>query len=165
MIALLQHFSLSNIIIFAILLALAIKSLVSFFDWAHERLKIAFDKQHNILTDKEKLERRLQKGSQIMDALQQNQEETDKILQKLSEKIDILIDSDKDAIKSFITNQHHYFCYTVGWIDDFSLDCIERRFKHYEEEGGNSFIENFMNELRDLPKMPPQMVELEKVKQ
>jgi len=38
-----------------------------------------------------------------MDALKNNQELTDEVLQKLSDKIDILIESDKDAIKAYIT--------------------------------------------------------------
>ena len=67
----------------------------------------------------------------------------------------MLIHSDKDAIKSYITRQHHYFCYDKRWIDDFSLDCIERRYQHYTEEGGNSFIAGFIEELRSLPKEPP----------
>ena len=91
-----------------------------------------------------------------MNALQTNQKETDAILKDLSTKIDMLIDSDKDDIKSYITREHHYFCYQRGWIDDFSLDCIERRYQHYTDEGGNSFIEGFMTELRALPKQQPQ---------
>ena len=43
----------------------------------------------------------------------------------------------------------------MGWIDDFSLDCLERRYQHYADEGGNSFIEGFMEELRALPKQDP----------
>ena len=62
---------------------------------------------------------------------------------------------DKDDIKAWITQQHHYFCYELKCIDDFSLDCIEKRFKHYQDENGNSFVENLMNELRTLPKQPP----------
>ena len=52
----------------------------------------------------------------------------------------MLIESDKDSIRSYITKEHHYFYGEQQWIDNFSLDCIERRFKHYEDEGGNSFI-------------------------
>ena len=37
-------------------------------------------------------------------------------------------------------------------IDDFSLDCIEKRFAHYQDEGGNSFIAALMAEIRALPK-------------
>ena len=48
-----------------------------------------------------------------------------------------------------------YHLRKLGYIDDFSLDCIEKRFKHYSDEGGNSFIENFMKDLRALPIQSP----------
>lgn len=156
MVALLQHYSLSDILMFTVFLVLAVKSLISFFDWAHDRIKKVFNKEHNKLSEKEELERRLQHGSEVMTILTKNQKATDMILNDLSAKIDMLIDSDKDDIKSYITREHHYFCYQVGWIDDFSLDCLERRYEHYADEGGNSFIEGFMNELRALPKQSPQ---------
>ena len=161
MVALLQHYSLSDILMFTIFLALAVKSLISFFDWLYDRLQRIFNKEYSKISKEEELERRLQHGSEVMTALQANQQATDKILQDLSAKIDMLIDSDKDAIKSYITKEHHYFCYQVGWIDDFSLDCLEKRYGHYAEEGGNSFIEGFMEELRDLPKQP--MSDIEKI--
>lgn len=154
MLTLLQNYSLSDIFIFTIFLALAVKSLISFFDWFQEYLRKIFNKEYNKMSEKEKLEERLRKGDQTMSKLQINQKITDEILKNMSKKIDLLIDSDKDNIKSYITKQHHYFCYQVGWIDDFSLDCLEKRYKHYENEGGNSFIEGFMEELRALPKQP-----------
>lgn len=154
---LLQSYSLSDILIFTVLLALAIKSLISFFDWGYDYIKKIFNINYYKINEKEELKRRLQKGSQTMSTLEKNQQNTDKILQNLATKIDMLIDSDKDAIKSFITEKHHYYCYKIGYIDDFSLDCIEKRFKHYSDQGGNSFIENFMKELRELPiKQPTQ---------
>ena len=152
MLDLLQHYSLSEILIFTILLAIAIRSVTSFFDWVIERWKRIFNKEHSQLNEKQQLERRLKHGSQIMDDLSKNQQRIDIILNKLSEEINLLIDSDKDDIKSFITREHHYFCYQLGWIDDFSLDCIQKRFAHYKDEGGNSFICNFMQELRALPR-------------
>lgn len=156
MIELLQHYSLSEILTFTIFLALAIKSLISFFDWGYEYVRGLFDKEHTKLTEKEKLQQRLSQNSEMIASLKASQGNTDETLKCLSKKIDMLIDSDKDDIKSYITRQHHYFCYQIGWIDDFSLDCLERRYEHYAEEGGNSFIEGFMNELRALPKQTPQ---------
>jgi hypothetical protein len=44
------------------------------------------------------------------------------------EQIKNLTKSDRDAIKAYITKEHHHFCYEAGWIDDYNLDCIERRF-------------------------------------
>ena len=155
LIALLQNYSLQDIFICIIFIALAVKSLISFLDWAYDYIRKIFNFKHYKINEKEELHRRLQKGSEVMSTLEKNQKATDEVLDKLSTKIDMLIDSDKDAIKSFITEKHHHYCYKVGYIDDFSLDCIEKRFKHYSDQGGNSFIENFMKELRALPIRQP----------
>ena len=77
---------------------------------------------------------------------------TQKALEKMQKQIDLLIESDKDDIKAYITKEHHYFCYEKGWIDDYSLDCIEKRYGPYVEEKGNSFVKSLMIELRSLPK-------------
>ena len=156
MVELLQRYSVSDILMFTVFLTLAIKGLITFFDWLFDRVKYIFDKEHSRLNKEEKLQARLQQNDQIMKNLSDNQQQADKTLQDLSIKIDMLIDSDKDAIKSYITREHHYFCYQIGWIDDFSLDCLERRYQHYYDEGGNSFIQGFMDELRALPKQGPE---------
>lgn len=73
-------------------------------------------------------------------------------INKLNKSIELLTASDKDDIKAYITREHHYFCYKIGYIDDYNLDCIEKRYSHYKDEGGNSFISTLMEELRALPK-------------
>ena len=138
-----------------IVLAVAVQQCVNFFEWVKERVDRVFNKEHNNIIEKNQLERRLQQGGEIMDNLQMNQNQTDQILGDLSMKIDMLINSDKDSIKAYITQRHHWFCYKQGWIDDFSLDCLEKRYQHYEDQGGNSFIGHFMDELRALPNQEP----------
>ena len=156
MLELLQHYSISEIFLFIILLALAFKSVVSFFEWLEERIKKAFNIKFGKISEKEKMNKRIEDGENLTFQLREHQKRDDEALQDLSKKIDILIESDRDAIKTYITKEHHKFCYNKGWIDDFSLDCLEKRFKHYADEGGNSFICGFMQELRALPKRPPQ---------
>ena len=78
------------------------------------------------------------------------------LVEGIATQINALIDSDKDDIKSFIVKEHHHFCYNQGWIDDYSMDGIEKRFKHYQDEGGNSYIEELMRDLRQLEHRPPQ---------
>ena len=154
MIELFTMYSLSEIVTFLVTFALAIKGLVSFLDWAVERIKKVFKKQDKKNREKEILEERLLLGNEKMRAIEKEQEETKEFLKEMSKKVDLLIESDKDNIKSFITKEHHFFCYENKWIDDYSLDCIERRFSHYKDEGGNSFVEELMEELRALPKNP-----------
>ena len=144
MIEILSAYSISEILAFIVALALALKGTVSFWDWAAERLRKMFNKENQQEVDKQKIQ-----------TLFEQQEQLAKAVEKLTEKIDMLIDSDKDDIKSYITEKHHYYAYEKKWIDDYSLDCIERRFKHYKDEGGNSFIATLMEELKALPKQQP----------
>ena len=156
MLELLQHYSIPEIFLFIILLALAFKSAISFFEWLDERIKKIFNIKFGKISEKEKINKRIEDGEIFMTQLRKHQKHNDEALQNLSKKIDTLVESDRDDIKAYITKEHHKFCYDKGWIDDFSLDCLEKRFKHYADEGGNSFICNFMQELRALPKRPPQ---------
>ena len=153
---LLEHYTASEIFTFIIILAISIKGLIQFYDWAHDRILQLFNKEHNKLNAKEQIEQKINENSKMMTQLEKNQKATDDLIALLAAKVDLLIESDKDAIKAYITQQHHYFCYQKGWIDDFSLDCIEKRYQHYQDEGGNSFIAGFMNDLRDLPTYPPE---------
>lgn len=154
MIELLATYSLTEILTFIITFALAIKGFVTFWDWAIDRIRKIFKKETQKDKEKQLLEEKLLRGDIKMKELTQQQEKTKQQLESINNKIDLLILSDRDDIKSYITREHHFFVYNKKWIDDYSLDCIERRFKHYQEEGGNSFVEDLMNEIRELPKLP-----------
>lgn len=155
MINLLQAYPVSEILIFVVLLALAIKGVITFIDWVNERLKKAFNKKTEKIDEKKEVEKKLNQNEELLLSLQQQQVNTDSGMKQLAAKIDMLIASDMDAIKAFITEKHHYYCYQQKWIDTFSMQCIENRYGHYVDEGGNSFIKGFMDDLRALPKQDP----------
>ena len=73
-------------------------------------------------------------------------------IDNLTKSLQCLIESDKDDIKSWIVEKHHKYCYEVGSVDYYILESIERRYDHYKKEGGNSYIDTLMEELRALPK-------------
>ena len=81
------------------------------------------------------------------DSIQQVKTDVEEIKQNVS----LLIDSDKDDIRDCITDKYHYFM-KLKYIDDFTLDCLERRFKSYKQEGGNTYVDSMMEELRRLPR-------------
>ena len=143
LIQLFSQFSLGQILIIIILLGLSAKGVVTFFDWVKERLYKLSNKQLKSKKANEQIK---------------NQEETinnlKKDVEKIQNSIDTLIESDEENIKAWITEKHHYYCYEKKYIDDYTLDCLERRFTRYEEEGGNSFVHNLMDDLRDLPRKP-----------
>jgi hypothetical protein len=144
MIELLTTYNLAQIAFVVITLALGFKGLITYLQWFKNWIFKTADKKNEI--------EELKKYQQILENNQKKmQEEMNKILQK----VDLLIESDKDDIKAWVTERHHFFCYQQGWIDDHSLDCLERRYEKYQEENGNSFISDLMQELRRLPKVPP----------
>ena len=134
-------YSVSEVILFIIILAIAIKKFVEFIDWAKKRTRQAIE-ENNI-------------PNQLMNITQKHEVQLQQIktdLNSLKDSINLLIESDKDDIKQSITENHHYFCYKLKSIDDYSLDCMEKRYSHYTEEGGNSFVETLMQEVRALPR-------------
>lgn len=141
LIQLLTQFDMTTILIFIILIALSAKGIITFFDWVKERIMKMFNKQ----SKKEKELEQLQQQELDIKELRKN-------IESIQSNIKLLIESDKDDIKAYITEKHHFYCYQQKYIDDYTLNCLEKRFSHYEAEGGNSFVHNLMDELRALPK-------------
>ena len=146
---LLENFSIPQIIMFIVLLAVAFKKISDFLDWLKEKTS----KREKEVIDDYAVK---QDTAKEIEEIKKNQANMAESIDNLSDQIHILLESDKDDIKAWITREHHYFCYQKGWIDDYSLDCLERRYEHYKEENGNSFVSELVNEVRALPKQPPQ---------
>lgn len=153
MLDLLSKYSVEEIITFIVILCLAIKGSVSFFDWAKERLKKSFDEEDVQIKEIESIQDELNEDKKNFDNVYQAYQELESSLKEVADKVDLLIKSDKDDIKAYITEKHHEFC-KQEWIDDYTMDCIERRYEHYVEERGNSFVKKLMEELRELPNCP-----------
>lgn len=152
MVEILSKYSLAQIIIFVILLAFALKSFGGFIDWAKDRIqKIAkkenrYDDLRNMITQES------QERQNKLQSIEINIAGLANIVSDLTKKIDLLLESDRDDIKSFITREYNYFVLQKGEIDHYSLEAIEKRYGHYVEQGGNSFVENMMMALRRLPR-------------
>lgn len=175
MIELLEKYSITDILIFLAFIALAAKEFFTFVDWSKKKIKEAgleatLDEREEeklneyderIKANKSKMSyleksinTSLEKIAQFEKDINQYSEENKEItnqLEKLNNNISLLLDSNKDIIKTTLTEKHHYYYYTKRYIDDYSLECCEKLFQHYKEEGGNSFIEHFMEDLRSLP--------------
>ena len=148
MIDLLKNFTIGQILIFIVLLALAFKSVIIYLDWIKSFIQKKIDKQ----LDQENLKNSIDIINENQKTLMDEIKETNQSIKDLKDTVNLLISSDKDDIKAWITEKHHYFCYDLGYIDDYNLDCMEKRYAHYLDEHGNSFIGELMDEVRALPK-------------
>lgn len=107
---------------------------------------------------REDLEARLSQDETELKALEnkveENQIKNEKEFKRIIDALDTLIDSDKHDIKAYIIAAHKEFT-KLKSIDYYSLECLEKRFKIYSREGGNTYIEDLMKDLRRLPLVTP----------
>jgi methyl-accepting chemotaxis protein len=194
--SLLENYSISDILIFLVILAIAFKGVVSFGDWFKERMtkwfskdlqeenqKQSLNQQFSELNNKledllekeestcnslnalstqvkslnskvdkkhDELNRKIESLNERIDANNKKIEGVEAQTKQMSEDLALLKASDKDAIKAFLSDKHEEFV-NKGWIDDYNMDICENRYNHYKAYHGNSFIEGFMNDIRELP--------------
>lgn len=166
MIELFKSYSVSEIIIMIVMICFAIREFFTFFDWCKNRKKEALSEsleeeqtKHNIrdqITEMNEIfsekEKRFQaKKEEINDEFKNFRED----LNTLKKQISLLLDSDRDEIRAYILEKHHFFCYQQKWISDYDLDCLEKRYSHYLQEKGNSYVSKLIDEIRELPKESP----------
>lgn len=150
---LLQNFSVEQILLFIVCLAIAVRGVSSWFDWIKgEEDKIIQRKNKKIALQKS-VNNLIKSQEDMKNDINSCQNQMKEMIKDINNSIILLTESDKDDIKAWITEKHHYFCYELGYIDDYNFQCIEARYKHYKEEKGNTFIDGFMEDIRALPKV------------
>ena len=75
-------------------------------------------------------------------------------LDSTNKNVSLLIESDKEDIKAYITDEYNKWS-EKEYIDLISLQSIEARYAKYVEEKGNGFVKKLMTEIRNLPTEPP----------
>lgn len=147
MLDLLSKYSIKDIIIFIIILSLGIKQAIELIDWFKNKIKKNTDETISETERNKQIDEKLKHYDNKLNDMNAKIEDT-------NAKLKLLLESDKDDIKSDIVQKYHFFCEQQKWIDDFSMDCLEKRYSHYVEENGNSYAESLMKALRKLPRTP-----------
>lgn len=110
-------------------------------------LQTKYKEQYKHTAHKEEIERKISE-------LEGNVSDIKTILSELTTSIEVANESSKNQIKSSIVKEYNFFI-KQGWIDNYSLDCIERLYDSYEKLKGNSYIKDIMVKIRDLPNNEP----------
>ena len=161
MISLLSSVSITELFIILCMFALALKEFISIIDFFWVKLKAIFMKEQTEDDKVKKLQEKIDKIEKWQVEHEQTTldikidyngaiEELKEQLEKQQKTLDMLVASDRDDIKGWLVQQYHYFM-NLGSIDDFSKDIIEKRATHYFTEGGNSYIEDLLKQIRKLP--------------
>lgn len=151
MVQLLTNYSLGQIFVFIVLAAIALKEVATFLDWLNDKARKKVAKEQQPQTISQRLNKAIQDQDEEIVSLKKDVKGIQFSIQDLNKKIEMLISSDRDSIKAWLTAQHRYFM-EKGTIDYYSFDCISKRYAHYKEQGGNTFIDDIMEDINNLPK-------------
>ena len=150
---LLTEYSLREIIIGLIILIISMKGSFDFFDWVKLKYKEKFDKDYNQKKKEDLTEEHYQELIEMEKKIDKLTETVNTRMDNIEESIKRLTDSDMHDIKSWIVEKHHRLM-EQKWVDDFTMDTIEKRYHDYKIEGGNSYIKGLVDEIRTLPHTP-----------
>lgn len=154
---LLSQYSLETIILFIVGLAVSLKFISEIWDWFYSRIKKHFniqtEKQQQDITDREKTIELEQKLNKFIQDMYKRHDDLNESVSKLIEQQIHTTDRLQENTRSYIIDKHHYFCYQIKAIDDMNLQSLERRYMYYKADGGNSFIVQLMEEIRQLPRV------------
>ena len=141
-----------TIVLCCVMIFLALRGIIEYRNWIKTVTDEAYEKRKKQEERDQRVEKMVADYNKELINISQAIEYIKKSLTKLDSQVDNLTKSDKDDIKAYITNQYHYFVDGRGWIDDYSMDCIEKRYDMYKTYRGNSFIDDLMEQLRALPR-------------
>ena len=153
MLELLKAFTVDQIFIFIIMLALAAKGIVDFFVWGKKIYQQKFNKDQKNLKRQElfknyskqydeKFEQIMEKYDVLEKKIDLLTTTVDSKIAQIDERLVQLTRSDMHDIKGWIVEKHHDLM-EQGWVDDFTMDTLEKRFADYVMEKGNSYVANF----------------------
>ena len=165
MLELLKTFTVEQILIYIVMQALAAKGVVDFFVWGKKLYQQKLTKDQKNLK-KQELFRTYSKQydeqfAQFMEKYNVLENKIDLLtttvnskIAQIDERLVQLTRSDMHDIKGWIVEKHHELT-EQGWVDDFTMDTLEKRFADYVAEKGNSYVEKLMADIRSLPHNPP----------
>lgn len=147
------HVSIQEIIILIIALILAIKVVGTAIEWIWGKIKTKFDIENEQQTWENKVSEQLENLDSKIDNLELQNKQTHDEQNKINTTLALVQERLQENTRSYLIDAHHKFCYQIKAIDDMNLQSIERRYLYYKTAGGNSFVDNLMDEIRALPRM------------
>lgn len=114
------------------------------------------DKQLDTLSDRitEQKEESIRGDKLLSDKINAFEKTTQQInedINSLNQNMSLIIDSDKESIKSFIVTEY-YKAKHNKFVELFIMETLENRYKKYLQENGDTFVAGLMDELRLMPK-------------
>ena len=147
------QYSVEELILLIIIVLFVLKALNEIFSYFYEKLKSHFGIETEKEQWKDDLMNKLQSIEDEIKILENQNKKTHQHQKELDSTVALVQERLQENTRSYLIDAHHKFCYEVKAIDDLNLQAMERRYLYYKTAGGNSFVDNLMDEVRLLPKI------------
>lgn len=155
-----SHYSLQEIIVFTVAVLFAVEGVWKLGEFFINKIQILVGKKisaHDLEKDRLSFEQdtrnSFQKLNIKIDELNEQNKQTHAQQEQVEKRLALVRERMQENTRSFLIDSHHKFCYQYHKIDDLSLQSIERRYLYYKTDGGDTFIDHLMEEIRSLPRV------------
>lgn len=135
---LLNTFDFKTIMLVLFLVAVGVRELIQLYRYFRMRIYGKFEMQDTERETMNNMEKSMQ--SVLLE------------LKDIDKKLTLLQVSNRDSIKSWILMSYQKYKENSAQLDSMQMDLLERRYQHYKDQGGNSYIDEIMDELRAIYK-------------
>lgn len=161
MIEFFSSYSLNQIIVFIIGFVIATKGFWDLIDYFKKKYEEKFNKdlakkmkeedlKNNYILSNQQHDEILEKYDLITNKIDTLNDNVNNRIDALEGKINILSDSNRNGIKAWLV-ETYYNSLEEEYLDDFTKDLIERRYEDYKKLGGNSYIAQLVDKMRNIP--------------
>jgi predicted nuclease with TOPRIM domain len=135
------------------MIGVAIKYIAELLSWFYSKLQNYFNGQQAQKDKNVELIDTLETVGENIKSIDAKLDNLNEVVRKLEKESALTTERLQEQARSYIIDKHHHFCYEIGAIDDINLQSIERQFLYYKNAGGDTYIDNLVAEIRELPKL------------
>ena len=147
------QYSFQELVLLIIIVLFALKAFNEVVAYFYTKIKNYFGIQNNKEQWEQKITKSLQDIQEEIQTLKDQNSQTHRRQEDTDLSVTLIQERLQENSRSYLIDTHHKFCYEVKAIDDLNLQSMERRYLYYKTAGGDSFVDNLMDEVRALPKI------------
>lgn len=147
------QYSFQELVLLIIIVLFALKAFNEVVAYFYTKIKNYFGIQNNKEQWEENVSESLDEIKKEIQTLRDQNIKTHQRQEEIDQSISLVQERLQENTRSYLIDAHHKFCYDIRAIDDLNLQAMERHYLYYKTAGGNSFVDNLMDEVRNLPKI------------
>ncbi len=140
----------TQLILILLCMAVGFKFVAELWDWFKKRIRKPVDVEYDIKSEKKKIDEQIKDCKCELQNITNRQNEVEQAVEDINNNINLLIKSDKEAISAYITDKYHELA-RKGEVDTETLKSCEARYNIYKAEGGNDYVTDLMDKIKQLP--------------